>query len=168
MVINPDQSKTFMIDYFNKIIWSRLFQGPQQNYCFDDGLSGNFEFILEPETVENILNSVEATCNTEYKQEDSKRENINLTKNEINCDSFTTSEKTLSFVCSEFSYTLGEESTNYPEESKGKQIQIWYKGSFRNCIGNNTIILSYIDQTIEIMLIFWKGNDSKVGKLPKK
>ena len=167
MVINPDQSKTFMIDYFNKIIWSRLFQGPQQNYCFDDGLSGNFEFILEPETVENILNSVEATCNTEYKQEDSKRENINLTKNEINCDSFITSEKTLSFVCSEFSYTLGEESTNYPEESKGKQIQIWYKESFRNCIGN-TIILSYIDQTIEIMLIFWKGNDSKVGKLPKK
>ena len=80
---------------------------------------------LEPETVENILNSVEATCITEYKQEDSKRENINLTKNEINCDSFIRSEKTLSFVCSEFSYVRGEESTNYPEESKGKHIQIW-------------------------------------------
>ena len=26
------------------------------------------------------------------------------------------------------------------------------------------ILLFYIDQTIEIMLIFWKENDSKVGK----
>ena len=142
-----------MIDYFHKIIWSRLFQGPKLNYYFDDGLSGNFDFILEPETVENILDSVEATCNTEYKQEDSTRENINLTKNEISNDSFITSEKTLSFVCSEFSYTLGEESTNYPEESIGKHIQIWYKGSFRYWIGN-TIILFYIDQTIEVMLTF--------------
>ena len=113
-----------MIDYFHGIIWSRLFQGPQQNYYFDDGLSGNFDFILEPETVENILDSVEATCITEYKQEDSKRENTNLTKNEINCDSFITSEETFSFVCSEFSFVHGEESTNYPEESKGKYVQI--------------------------------------------
>ena len=142
-----------MIDYFHGIIWSRLFQGPQQNYYFDDGLSGNFEFILEPETVENILNSVEATCITEYKQEDSKRENTNLTKNEINCDSFITSEETFSFVCSEFSFVHGEESTNYPEESKGKHIQIWYKGSFWYWIGN-TIILFYIDQTIEVILTF--------------
>ena len=97
---------------------------------------GNFDFILEPDAVEDILESVDAASLADCVHRQLESEHRNVINSEIDCDNFIPSEETITFIRSDTSYET--QSIHKIEEIKGKLIQNYYQKSFHQSHRNVT------------------------------
>ena len=97
-----------------------FFQVAPQNYCVDVEFPGNFDFILEPDAVEDILESVGAASFADCVHTESESQPKSATISDIDYDKLITSEETLTFICSDASYVQEKQSIHQTEEIKGK------------------------------------------------
>ena len=104
------------------------FQGTQHNYSVDVEFPGNFDFILEPDAVEDILESVDAASLADCFQRQLESEHRNVINSEIDCGNIIPSEETITFIRSDACYET--QSIHKIEEIKGKLIQNYYQKSF--------------------------------------
>ena len=102
------------------LLLKEFFQGTPQNYCVDVEFCINFDFILEPDAVEDILESVDAAAFTDCVHRKSESEYKNAINSEIDYDNFIPSEETLTFIYSDVCYVHETQLVQQIEEIKGK------------------------------------------------